>query len=79
MNFKPLLVCAFLGALSSFARSETVVKILHLQTNPKIIAIWQEAAQNYEKAHPGVKIQFNYLQLVPHIGFLDGFEYNWLY
>jgi hypothetical protein len=20
-----------------------------------------------------------YLQLVPHIGFLDGFEYNWLY
>jgi len=62
MNFKPLLVCAFLGALSSFARSETVVKVLHLQTNPKIIAIWQEAAQNYEKAHPGVKIQFNYLE-----------------
>ena len=21
----------------------------------------------------------SYLQLVPHIGFLDGFEYNWLY
>ena len=62
MNLKSLLVCALLGALPSFAQSQTVVKILHLQTNPKIISIWQEAAQTYEKAHPGVKIQFNYLE-----------------
>jgi raffinose/stachyose/melibiose transport system substrate-binding protein len=61
MNFK-LLVCALLGALPSFAQSETVVKILHLQTNPKIIAIWKDAAQTYEKTHPGVKIEFNYLE-----------------
>ena len=25
---------------------------MHLQTNPKIIAIWKDAAQIYEKAHP---------------------------
>ena len=62
MNLKSLLVCALLGALPSFAQSETVVKILHLQTNPKIISIWQDAAQTYEKAHPGVKIEFNYLE-----------------
>jgi raffinose/stachyose/melibiose transport system substrate-binding protein len=62
MNFKPLLVCALLAALPSFAQSETVVKILHLQTNPKIIAIWKDATQTYEKAHPGVKIEFNYLE-----------------
>jgi raffinose/stachyose/melibiose transport system substrate-binding protein len=62
MNFKPLLVCALLGALPSLAQSEVVVKILHLQTNPKIIAIWKDAAQTYEKAHPGVKIEFNYLE-----------------
>jgi raffinose/stachyose/melibiose transport system substrate-binding protein len=62
MNFKPLLVCALLVGLPSFAQTETVVKILHLQTNPKIIAIWKDAAQTYEKTHPGVKIQFNYLE-----------------
>src|SRR5580704_4466256 len=62
MNFRPLLVCALLGALPSFARSDEVVKILHLQSNPKIIAIWKYAAQAYEKDHPGVKVQFNYLE-----------------
>ena len=62
MNFKSLLVCVLSGAIPSFARSEAVVKILHLQTNPKIIAIWKDAAQTYEKAHPGVKIEFNYLE-----------------
>src|SRR4030081_2147623 len=62
MNLKSLLVCAFLGAISSFARSETVVKILHLQSNAQIRAIWQEAAQKFESTHPGVKVQFDYLE-----------------
>ena len=55
MKLKVFLVCALLGALSSFARSETVIKILHIQSNPKILAIWQEAAQKFESAHPGSK------------------------
>ena len=62
MKLKPFLVCALLGALSSFARSETVIKILHIQSNPKILAIWQEAAQKFESAHPGVKVEFDYLE-----------------
>ena len=62
INFKTLLTCALLGALPSLAQSEVVVKILHLQTNPKIIAIWKDAGATYEKAHPGVKIEFNYLE-----------------
>ena len=62
MNFKHLLVGALLAALPSIGRSDAVVKILHLQTNPKIIAIWKDAAATYEKAHPGVKIEFNYLE-----------------
>ena len=44
------------------ASAETTVKILHLQKNPKILAIWQDAAQEYEKSHPGVKIEFDYLE-----------------
>ena len=56
------LVCALLGLLSSSVRAETVVRILHLQTNPKILNIWQEAAKQFESANPGVKVQFNYLE-----------------
>ena len=44
------------------ASAETTVKILHLQKLPKVLAIWQEAGQTYEKAHPGVKIEFDYLE-----------------
>lgn len=61
-SFKPLLVCAVLGALPAVAWSETVIKILHLQTNPKILALWQEAAQRYRSAHPGIKVQFDFLE-----------------
>jgi raffinose/stachyose/melibiose transport system substrate-binding protein len=62
MKFIRLLSLAVLGTLSWSASAETVVKILHIQKLPKILAIWQEAAQQYEKAHPGVKIQFDYLE-----------------
>ena len=44
------------------ASAETIIKILHLQKLPKVQAIWQEAAQEYEKAHPGVKVEFDYLE-----------------
>jgi raffinose/stachyose/melibiose transport system substrate-binding protein len=60
--FKPLLFCAFLGALPTASWSETVIRILHIQSNPKIRAIWQEAAQQYESAHAGVKVQLDYLE-----------------
>src|SRR5262245_10108936 len=56
------LACALLGVLSSSVQAETVVRILHLQTNPKILAIWNEAAKQYESANPGVKVKLNYLE-----------------
>jgi raffinose/stachyose/melibiose transport system substrate-binding protein len=62
MNFKPLLFCAVLATLSSTAWAETVIKVLHINPNPKGRAVWQEAAQQYESAHPGVKVQFDYLE-----------------
>src|SRR5438270_455162 len=61
-KYKSLLFFAVLAAIPSAAQAETVIKILHIQTNPKILAIWTEAAQRYESAHPGVKVQFNYLE-----------------
>jgi raffinose/stachyose/melibiose transport system substrate-binding protein len=62
MKFIRLLSLAVLGSLSWSASAETVVKVLHLEKVPGVLAIWQEAAQEYEKAHPGVKIQFDYLE-----------------
>jgi raffinose/stachyose/melibiose transport system substrate-binding protein len=62
MKLRYLLSFTLLGLLSLSASAETTVKILHLQKNPKIVAIWKAAAQEYEKAHPGVKIQFDYLE-----------------
>ena len=62
MKLRHILSFTLLGLLSLSASAETTVKILHLQKNPKILAIWQGAAQEYEKAHPGVKIEFDYLE-----------------
>ena len=56
------LLCTLLGLLSSSVRAETVVRILHIQSVPKIVAIWEEAAKKYESANPGVDVQFNYLE-----------------
>jgi raffinose/stachyose/melibiose transport system substrate-binding protein len=62
MKLNRLLCCALVGPLLSSASAETVIKILHLQSNPQVRAIWQEAAQQYQGAHPGVKVQFDYLE-----------------
>jgi raffinose/stachyose/melibiose transport system substrate-binding protein len=62
MKYRYFLSLALLGSLSMSAPAETTIKILHLQKLPKVLAIWQEAAQTYEKAHPGVKIEFDYLE-----------------
>ena len=62
MKLRHILSFTLLGLLSLSASAETTVKILHLQKNPKILAIWQGAAQEYEKSHPGVKIKFDYLE-----------------
>ena len=62
MKFIRILSLTVLGSFSWSASAETVVKILHIEKVPGVLAIWQEAAQEYEKAHPGVKIQFDYLE-----------------
>lgn len=62
MKFQAVLTLALCGLFSLSASAESTVKILHLQKNPKILAIWQQAADEYEKAHPGVTVKFDYLE-----------------
>ncbi|MBV8532732.1 MAG: extracellular solute-binding protein [Verrucomicrobia bacterium] len=61
MKILQLFSIACFASLSWTASAETVVKILHIQSNQKVRDIWQAAADEYQKAHPGVKVQFNYL------------------
>jgi raffinose/stachyose/melibiose transport system substrate-binding protein len=62
MKLKVSLVCALLGMLSSSVWAETVVRILHIQSVPGILALQQEAAKKYESTHPGVKIDWQFLE-----------------
>ena len=62
MKFKPLVFCALLGTLLPSASAETVIKILRINPQAKVRAIWQEAAQKFESAHPDVKVEFDYLE-----------------
>ena len=50
------------ACLVSSSLSETVIKVLHIQKLPQVRAIWQAAADEYQKAHPGVRVQFDYLE-----------------
>src|SRR6202040_517962 len=62
MEFKWLFSFAMLGSLTCIASAETVIKVLHIQKLPKVLEIWKEAADEFEKSHPGVKVQFDYLE-----------------
>jgi raffinose/stachyose/melibiose transport system substrate-binding protein len=62
MKSKFLIFLALLGSLPWSAPAKTVIKILHIAKWPKVQAIWTEAAQEYEKAHPGVTVEFFYLE-----------------
>jgi raffinose/stachyose/melibiose transport system substrate-binding protein len=62
MNCKYLLFCACFASLLSATPAATVIKILHINPQAKVRAIWQESAQEFESAHPGVKVEFDYLE-----------------
>src|ERR1700688_2387073 len=62
MKYKFPIFLALLGLLPWTAPAETVIKILHIAKLPKVQEIWAEAGHEYEKAHPGVKVEFFYLE-----------------
>ena len=44
------------------AAANTTVKWLHIEANPAQVKIWEEVARAYEAAHPGVKIEMQFLE-----------------
>src|SRR5690349_11181185 len=57
-----LLAVAGLSLAIGTAAADTTVKWLYIEENPAQVKIWQEVARGYEAAHPGVKIEMQFLE-----------------
>ncbi|WP_343315807.1 extracellular solute-binding protein [Brucella sp. BE17] len=44
------------------ASAATVVKWMHVELDPKAVAVWEEIARDYESQHPDVRIQLQFLE-----------------
>jgi raffinose/stachyose/melibiose transport system substrate-binding protein len=63
MTFRQLaILAASLTALCAPAYAETHVTVLHVSENPAQKAVWEKIANDYNAAHPGVKVEFKYLE-----------------
>jgi raffinose/stachyose/melibiose transport system substrate-binding protein len=63
MNFRQFAFAAgCLAALSAPAYADTQVTVLHVSDNAAQKAIWDEIAKDYNAAHPGVNVQFKYVE-----------------
>jgi raffinose/stachyose/melibiose transport system substrate-binding protein len=63
MNFRQFAFAAgCFAALAAPAYAETHVTVLHVSENPAQKAIWQQIADDYNAAHPGVKVELKYLE-----------------
>ncbi len=63
MKIKAFVAVAVGGALfSSAAMADTTVKLLHLQDTPGIVDLWTKIANDYNAAHPGTKVELQYLE-----------------
>jgi raffinose/stachyose/melibiose transport system substrate-binding protein len=56
------LAAACVTALSAPAYAETDITILHVNNNVAATTLWDKIAADYEKEHPGIKVQFKYLE-----------------
>ncbi len=57
-----VLAAAALTLAAAGAAAQTTVKWLHIEANPAQVKIWDEVARAYEAAHPGVKIEMQFLE-----------------
>jgi raffinose/stachyose/melibiose transport system substrate-binding protein len=57
-----LAAAACVTALSAPAYAETHVTVLHVSENAAQKAVWDKIASDYNAAHPGVKVEFKYLE-----------------
>ena len=44
------------------AQADSTVRLLHVETNPDTVAMWQRAAKDFGAEHPGVTVDVQYLE-----------------
>jgi raffinose/stachyose/melibiose transport system substrate-binding protein len=49
-------------ALATTAMADVTVRMLHVEQNQQISGFWNDLARRYEAAHPGVKVEVQYLE-----------------
>ncbi|GAL15031.1 hypothetical protein JCM19233_6045 [Vibrio astriarenae] len=56
-KLKPLLVAtaACCVSLSNLANAETTVRMMHIETDPNVLGIWQDVAKDFEAQNPDIK------------------------
>lgn len=57
-----VLVFALATSLSAPTAAQITVKLLHVEQNPQVNGFWNDIAGRYMAAHPGVKVEFKYLE-----------------
>lgn len=57
-----LLAATGLSFAVGTAAADTTVKWLHIEANPAQVKIWDEVARAYEAAHPGIRIEMQFLE-----------------
>ena len=58
--FYPVAIAASLT--SSLTWADTTIRMLHLEADTKVVAIWEQVAKDYEKANPGQHVKLEYLE-----------------
>lgn len=48
--------------LAATAQADTTVRMLHVETNPETVALWEQAAKDFEAEHAGVTVDIQYLE-----------------
>ncbi len=63
MHFRHFAIAAAcLAALTAPALADKTVTVVHVSENPGQKALWDKIAADYNAAHPGVNVQFKYLE-----------------
>ena len=63
MSFRRFsIAAACFAALTAPAFADTTVTVLHVSQDNATQALWNQIAKDYEAGHPGVKVQFKYLE-----------------
>ncbi len=61
-TFATVSLALLLGLVAATAHADTVLKLAHVETNPDEVALWKRIGKDYEASHPGVSVQFQYLE-----------------